>query len=164
VHPRHVLVDLPKDRRAEVYCFCLAAKAERDAFHLLGKSKLCSRKNAYRRCGIFWRGKSSCTGVEDVVNGFLALVALAALVGILKRSAADTMHSWKIPRYDLAAPAIAPLQVLRFTTTYLKLVLAGQLGRFASSLRARTFQTCFPKSMSREMATNSVRRMPYAQL
>src|SRR5207253_471191 len=27
-------------------------------------SKLCSWKNAYRRCGIFWRGKSSCTGVE----------------------------------------------------------------------------------------------------
>jgi hypothetical protein len=63
----------------------------------------------------------------------------------------------------LAAPAIAPLQVLRFTTTYLELVLAGQLGRFASSLRARMFQTCFPKSMSRE-ATNSVRRIPYAQL
>jgi hypothetical protein len=71
------------------------------------------------------------------------------------------MHSWKSPRYDFAAPAIAPLQVRRFTTTYLKSVLAGQLGRFASLLR-RTFQTCFPKSMSREMATNSVRRMPYA--
>jgi len=54
------------------------------------------------------------------------------------------------------------LQVLRFTTTYVESVLAGQLGRFASSLRSRTFQTCFPKSMSREMATNSVRRMPYA--
>jgi hypothetical protein len=52
------------------------------------------------------------------------------------------------------------LQVLRFTTTCLKSVLAGQLGRFASSLRARTFQTCFPKSMSRELATNSVRRSP----
>ncbi len=63
---------------------------------------------------------------------------------------------------DLAAPAIAPLQVLRFTTTYLESVLA--VGRFVSSLRARTFHTCFPKSMSREMATNSVRRMPYAQL
>src|SRR2546430_913920 len=64
MHPRHVLVDLPKDRRAEVYCFRLPAKAERDAFYFLGKSKLCSWKNAYRRCGIFWRGKSSCTGVE----------------------------------------------------------------------------------------------------
>jgi hypothetical protein len=80
------------------------------------------------------------------------------------RSAADTMHSWKTPRYDLAAAAIAPLQVLRFTTTYFKSVLAGQVGRFVSSLRARTFHACFPKSMSREMATNSVRRMPYAQL
>src|SRR5437870_200574 len=64
MHPRHVLVYLPKDRRAEVYCVRLPAKAERDAFHFLGKSKLCSWKNAYRRCGIFWRGKSSCTGVE----------------------------------------------------------------------------------------------------
>jgi hypothetical protein len=69
------------------------------------------------------------------------------------------MHSWKTPSYDLAAAAIAPLQVLRFTTTYFKSVLAGQVGRFVSSLRARTFHTCFPKSMSREMATNSVRRM-----
>jgi hypothetical protein len=60
----------------------------------------------------------------------------------------------------LAAAAIAPLQVLRFTTTYFKSVLGGQVGRFVSSLRARTFHTCFPKSMSREMATNSVRRMP----
>jgi hypothetical protein len=59
----------------------------------------------------------------------------------------------------LVALAIAPLQVLRFTTTCPKSVLAGQLGRFGSSLRG-TFQTCFPRSMSREMATNSVRRMP----
>jgi hypothetical protein len=56
----------------------------------------------------------------------------------------------------------ASLQVLPFTTICLKSILAGQLGRFASSLWARTFQICFPKSMSREMATNSVRRMPYA--
>ena len=67
MHPRHVRVDLPKDRRAEVYCFCLPAKAEWDAFHLLGKSKLCSGKNAHRRGGILRRGKPSCTGVELVV-------------------------------------------------------------------------------------------------
>jgi HSP20 family molecular chaperone IbpA len=30
MHPRHILVDLPKDRHAEVYCFRLPAKAERD--------------------------------------------------------------------------------------------------------------------------------------
>jgi hypothetical protein len=47
------------------------------------------------------------------------------------------------------------LQVLRFTTTYLESVLAGQLGRFASALWVRTFRT-FPKSMSRDMATNRV--------
>jgi hypothetical protein len=33
MHPRHVLVDLPKDRRPELYCFGLAAKeAKRGAF------------------------------------------------------------------------------------------------------------------------------------
>src|SRR5262249_241847 len=54
---------LPKDRRPEVYCFALAAKeAKRGTFHLLGKSKLCSRKNAHRHCGILRCGKSSCTG------------------------------------------------------------------------------------------------------
>jgi hypothetical protein len=56
-------------------------------------------------------------------------------------------------------PCNCSLQVLRFTTTCFKSVLAGQLGRFVSSLRG-AFQTCFPRSMSREMATNSVRRMP----
>src|SRR5499427_714482 len=65
MHPRHVFVDLPKDRRTEVYCFGLAAKeAKRGAFHFLGKSKLCSRKNAHRRCGILRCGKPSCTGPE----------------------------------------------------------------------------------------------------
>src|SRR6516165_89134 len=65
MHPRHVLVDLPKDRRPELYCFGLAAKeAKRGALHLLGKSKLCSRKNAHRRCRIFRCGKPSCTGPE----------------------------------------------------------------------------------------------------
>src|SRR5262244_4672293 len=65
MHPRHVLVDLPKDRRPELYCFGLAAKeAKRGAFHLLGKSKLCSRKNAHRRCGILPRSKPSSTSVK----------------------------------------------------------------------------------------------------
>src|SRR5262249_11973671 len=39
-------------------------EAKRGAFHLLGKSKLCSRKNAHRRCRIFRCGKPSCTGPE----------------------------------------------------------------------------------------------------
>src|SRR5947209_8072486 len=64
MHVWHVLVDLPKDRRAGVYRFRLPAKEGRGAFHLLGKSKLCSRKNAHRRCGILRRGKPSCTSVE----------------------------------------------------------------------------------------------------
>src|SRR6516162_3409063 len=34
------------------------------ALHLLGKSKLCSGKNAHRRCGILRCGKPSCTGPE----------------------------------------------------------------------------------------------------
>jgi hypothetical protein len=84
-------------------------------------------------------------------------------IGFLGATTVATQSQWKTPRYDLAAAAIAPLQVLRFTTTYFRSVLAGH-GPRRLSLRARTFQTCFPKSMSREMATNSVRRMPYAQL
>jgi hypothetical protein len=47
------------------------------------------------------------------------------------------------PRYDFAAPAIAPLQVRRFTTTYLKSVLAGQLGRFGSLLRRARSRPAF---------------------
>src|SRR5262249_58763014 len=63
MHPRHVLFDFPKDRPPEVYCFGLAAKeAKRGPFHHLGKSKLCSRKNAHRHCGILRCSKPSCTG------------------------------------------------------------------------------------------------------
>src|SRR5262249_41358485 len=40
------------------------AKGGGVAFHLLGKSKLCSRKNADRRCGIPRRSKPSSTRVE----------------------------------------------------------------------------------------------------
>src|SRR5205823_774816 len=67
MHSRNVLVDLPKDRRPEVYRFRPPrgdAKGCRGAFHLLGKSKLCSRKNAHRRCGILRRSKPSSTSVE----------------------------------------------------------------------------------------------------
>jgi hypothetical protein len=55
MHPRHVFVDLPKDRRPGLYCFHppgKEAKGSRAAFHFLGKSKLCSRKNAHRRCTV----------------------------------------------------------------------------------------------------------------
>jgi len=67
MHPRLVLVDLPKDRRPEVYRFCPPrgeAKGCGGAFHLLGKRKLCSRKNAHRRCRILRRSKPSSTRVE----------------------------------------------------------------------------------------------------
>jgi hypothetical protein len=55
MHPRHVFVDLPKDRRPGFYGFhppAKEAKGSRPAFHFLGKSKLCSRKNAHRRCTV----------------------------------------------------------------------------------------------------------------
>src|SRR5919197_5644080 len=67
MHPRHVLVDLPKDRRSEVYRSSPPrgeAKGRRGTLHLLGKRKLCSGKNAYRRCGILRRSKSSSTRAE----------------------------------------------------------------------------------------------------
>src|SRR4029450_7219238 len=67
MHSRHVFVDLPKDRRLEVYRFRPPrgeAKGCRGALHFLGKSKLCSRKNAHRRCGILRRSKPSGTSVE----------------------------------------------------------------------------------------------------
>src|SRR5438034_8163585 len=70
MQPRHVFVDLPKDRRPEVYRFRPPpgeAKGGGGAFHLLGKSKLCSRKNAHRRCGILRRSKPSSTRVEVAV-------------------------------------------------------------------------------------------------
>src|SRR6266496_3078295 len=67
MHPRHVFVDSRKDRRPEVNVFGLPrgeAKGGGGAFHLLGKSKLCSRKNAHRRCGILRRSKPSSTSIE----------------------------------------------------------------------------------------------------
>src|SRR6266436_9899591 len=62
MHPRNVFVDLPKDRRPGFYYSHPPVKES--AFHLLGKSKLCSRKNAHRRCGILRRSKPSSTSVE----------------------------------------------------------------------------------------------------
>src|SRR5205814_9196310 len=67
MHLQNVLVDLPKDRRPEVYGFRLPrgeAKGCSGAFDLLRKSKLRSRKNAHRRCGILRRSKPSSTSVE----------------------------------------------------------------------------------------------------
>src|SRR5262249_1478060 len=67
MHPRHVFVDLPKDRRPEGYRLRSPrgeAKGAGGAFHLLGKSKLCSRKNAHRRCRILRRSKPASTSVE----------------------------------------------------------------------------------------------------
>ncbi len=66
MHVRHAFVDLPKDRRPEVYRFRPPRREAKDkgASHLLGKSKLCSRKNAHRRRGILRRSKPSSTRVE----------------------------------------------------------------------------------------------------
>src|SRR5215472_16110270 len=67
MHPRLVFVDLPKDRRPEVYRFRPPrgeAKGGGGAFHLLGKSELCSSKNAHRRCRILRRSKPSSTSVK----------------------------------------------------------------------------------------------------
>src|SRR6266478_4927248 len=65
MHPRNVFVDLPKDRRPGFYYSHPPVKeAKWSAFHLLGKSKLCSRKNAHRRCGILRRSKPSSTSVK----------------------------------------------------------------------------------------------------
>src|SRR5262245_37810573 len=62
---RQVLVDLPEDRHPKVYCFRPPVKeAGRSAFHIFGKSKLSSGKNAHRLCGILRCGKPSCTGPE----------------------------------------------------------------------------------------------------
>jgi hypothetical protein len=65
MHPRNIFVDLPKDRRPGFYYSHPPVKeAKWSAFHLLGKSKLCSRKNAHRRCGILRRSKPSGTSVK----------------------------------------------------------------------------------------------------
>src|SRR5262245_13950428 len=67
MHPRHVFVDLPEDRRPEVYRFRSPrgeAKGGEGAFYFLGTSKLSSRKNAHRRCRIRRRSKPSSTSVE----------------------------------------------------------------------------------------------------
>jgi hypothetical protein len=61
-----------------------------------------------------------------------ALGGLGLEVSILHtRSAADTMLSGKPQGMTWPLLQLLHLQVLRFTTTYLQSVLAGQLGRFA---------------------------------
>src|SRR5262245_4780644 len=65
MHPWLVLVNLPKDRRLVGH----SARAQteesgRRACDLPGKRELRSRKNAYRRSGIFLGGKATCAGTK----------------------------------------------------------------------------------------------------
>src|SRR5215471_18365019 len=122
MHPRHVLVDLPKDRRPEVYCFGLAAKeAKRGTFHLLGKSKLCSRKNAHRHCGILRCGKPSCFGPK---------VDCRKLVTDLSRPGFDVMqtivaHGSGTPLMLPSPPEVARLSASAQPSTRRRRTVAG---------------------------------------
>src|SRR5262249_5375447 len=61
VHPRLVLVDLPKDRRLVGHSARAQAKESgRLACDLPGKRELRSRKNAHRHSGVFLGGKATC--------------------------------------------------------------------------------------------------------
>src|SRR5260370_23758549 len=85
MHRLNVFVDLPKDRRPGFYYSHPPVKeAKWSAFHLLGKSKLCSRKNAHRRCGILRRSKPSSTSVK---------VDCSQLVTDLGRSRLDVVET-----------------------------------------------------------------------
>src|SRR5262249_44397306 len=65
VHPRLVLVDLPKDRRLVGHRARAQAKESgRRAYDLPGKRELRSRKNAHRRGGVFLGGKSTRAGTK----------------------------------------------------------------------------------------------------
>src|SRR5262249_19069507 len=61
VHPRLVLVDLPKDRRLVGHSARAQAKESgRRACDLPGTRGLRSRKNAHRHSGVFLGGKATC--------------------------------------------------------------------------------------------------------
>src|SRR5215831_10259220 len=65
MHPRLVLVDLPKDRRLVAHpARAQAEESGRRACDLPGKRELRSRKNAHRHGGVFLRGKSSRAGTK----------------------------------------------------------------------------------------------------
>src|SRR5262249_34579063 len=65
VHPRWVLVDLPKDRRLVGHpAGAQTEESGRRACDLPGKRELRSRKNAYRRSGVFLGGKATCAGTK----------------------------------------------------------------------------------------------------
>ena len=70
---RDVLVDLPKDGRRVIEGTRFPTEqAVRPTTNGFGKGKLCPRKNANRRLGIFLRSKSDCTGIEVLRSQFLA--------------------------------------------------------------------------------------------
>src|SRR5262249_11712038 len=65
VHPRLVLVDLPKDRRLVGHPACAQTEESgRRACDLPGNRELRSRENAYRRSGVFLGGKATCAGTK----------------------------------------------------------------------------------------------------
>src|SRR5215469_7956222 len=65
MHPRLVLVDLPKDRRLVAHpARAQAEESGRRACDRPGKRELRSRKNAHRQGGVFLRGKSSRAGTK----------------------------------------------------------------------------------------------------
>src|SRR5215470_296710 len=65
VHPRLVLVDLPKDRRLVGHpARTQAEESGRGACNFAGKRKLRARKHAHCRGGIFLGGKSARTGTK----------------------------------------------------------------------------------------------------
>src|SRR5262249_574895 len=65
MHPRLVLVDLPKDRRLIAHpARAQAEESGRRACDLPGKRELRSRKNAHRHGGVFLVGKSSRAGTK----------------------------------------------------------------------------------------------------
>src|SRR5262245_43795649 len=65
MHPRLVLVDLPKDRRLIAHpARAQAEESGRRACDLPGKRELRSRKNAHRHGGVFLGGKSPRAGTK----------------------------------------------------------------------------------------------------
>jgi hypothetical protein len=102
MHSRHVFVDLPEDRRLKVYRFRPPrgeAKGCRGALHFLGKSKLCSSKNAYCRCTVIRWSEPSSTRAE--VEG-------PKLVTDLGRPGFDVVSHMAEELPDVAKPPSVP--------------------------------------------------------
>src|SRR5207244_9876467 len=87
MHPRLVLVDLPKDRRLIGHpARAQAEESGRRARDLPGKRELRSRKDAHRHSGVFLGGKATCAGTkvarrELVANSRSTRLDIASAVG-----------------------------------------------------------------------------------